>query len=327
MPEVERLRLGDMLLAAKLITQDELAQALKSQKASGRKLGAELVASGLLTEVQMTQVLSNQLSVPWVSLYHVEFSRELLSLLPAQVAESCCAIPVYVRKVRRTGDTVFVAMDDPTNAQALQLLRDATGMPVKPMVAAPTEIQNAIRVYYFGGRPPTIAPPPAEAAEPARPAAAAPAVEDARTQVRPKLAAEDAQTGRAPEKRTAPEPKPAETAKPAEAEAKPEAKPAAKPAAKPRAGRSMTLTLLDGTTVQLPAPGSGATAGQADQSAMTTGDLISALLARAKGEDVGHVLPDDRWETLFATLLTLLLRKGLIADWEFMEEWQKRREE
>lgn len=310
MAEVERLRLGDMLLAAKLITEDELAQALKGQKTSGRKLGAELVASGLLTEVQMTQVLSNQLSMPWVSLYHVEFSRDLLSLLPAQVAESCCAIPVYVRKVRGSGDTVFVAMDDPTNAQALQLLRDATGMPVKPMVAAPTEIQNAIRVYYFGGKPPTVAPPPpgAPPAEPPPPPAPTPTGE-ARTEVRPKLPAEDASTRTAPEKRAAPEPK------------------APKAGPKARAARSMTLTLLDGTTVQLPAPGSGDAAAVQDRSAVTTGDLISALLARAKGEDVGHVLPDDRWETLFASLLTLLLRKGLIADWEFMEEWQKRREE
>ena len=41
------------------------------------------------------------------------------------------------------------------------------------------------------------------------------------------------------------------------------------------------------------------------------------------GEDASDVLPDDRWEPLFASLLSLLMRKGLIADWEFVDEWNK----
>jgi hypothetical protein len=47
-------------------------------------------------------------------------------------------------------------------------------------------------------------------------------------------------------------------------------------------------------------------------------DLVRDLFARGKGE--------ESWETLFATLLTLLLRRGLIADWEFIEELEKHRE-
>ena len=291
MSEEQRLRLGDMLVAAGLIRKEQLESALASQKTSGRKLGAELVALGLLSEVQMTQVLSNQLSVPWVSLYHVELTRDLLSLVPAPVAESTGAIPVYVRKVRREGDTLFVAMDDPTNTRALALLREATGMPVKPMVAAPSEVADAIRVYYFGGRPRTVHPP-----------APAPSPESA-----PVAASEP--------KRAAPPPKPA-TEKPKEPQ-KPEAK------AEPKKPRTITLTLLDGTTVKLPAPGSGAKPDETQASTLTTNDLVRALFARARGEDVKDVLPDDRWETLFATLLTLLLRRGLIADWEFIEELEK----
>jgi len=91
--------------------------------------------------------------------------------------------------------------------------------------------------------------------------------------------------------------------------------------------RMITLTLLDGTTVRLPAPGGGAEAVEADDSAqaLTALDLVRALQARAKGEDVKHVLPDDRWELLFSTLLTLLIKKGLVADWEFVEEWERQR--
>ena len=310
MSQDRRLRLGDMLVEAGLISEEQLGSALSSQKASGRKLGQELVALGFLTEVQMTQVLSNQLSVPWVSLYHVELTRELLTLLPAQVAESCGAIPVYVRKVRNQGDTLFVAMDDPTNAQALKLLEDATGLPVKPMVAASSELQDAIRVYYFGGKP--------------RPAAT-PAKTDEKKPPPPPPTAK----GEPPQTEPQAEPK-------AEPKVEPRAEPNVEPkvdsttaeAKKPepkRGPRTITLTLLDGTTVKLPAPGTGAKSGEA-HSGVTTGDVIAALRARARGDDVSKILPDQRWEELLAALLTVLLRKGLVADWEFVEEWNKRRE-
>jgi type IV pilus assembly protein PilB len=88
----------------------------------------------------------------------------------------------------------------------------------------------------------------------------------------------------------------------------------------------VTLTLLDGTEVRLPAnrkdEGGSEERGAAGQD-LTASDLVQALFARSEGADVSDVLPDARWERLFATLLTLLLRKGLIADWEFVDEWRK----
>ena len=64
---------------------------------------------------------------------------------------------------------------------------------------------------------------------------------------------------------------------------------------------------------------------ESSEHALTTRDLVSALVARSQGKDVSAVLTDGRWEPLFAALLSLLMRKGLIADWEFVEEWNKHR--
>jgi len=58
---------------------------------------------------------------------------------------------------------------------------------------------------------------------------------------------------------------------------------------------------------------------------LTASDLVQALMAKAHGKDVSSVLPDGSWEPLFAALLSLLIRKGLIADWEFVDEWKKKR--
>src|SRR4051795_10277161 len=114
-----RVRLGELLVEAHIVTPTQLEDVLALQKKDGRRIGTLLVEGGLVTETQVTQILSQQLSVPWVSLYHIDFSRELLNLVPREVAEKYCLVPIYVRPVRGQGDTLYVAMDDPMNEDAL----------------------------------------------------------------------------------------------------------------------------------------------------------------------------------------------------------------
>jgi hypothetical protein len=170
----QRLRLGQLLVDASIISQDQLDEVLLMQKQDGRKLGTLLVERGFINETQLTQILSQQLSVPWVSLYHVDFSKRLLSLVPRDVAEKFCLVPIYVRHVRGQGDTLYVAMDDPTNDEALKSCSMWSGLPTRAMIASPTDIRDAIRVYYSDGR--KSAPPPAMD-QPAQAAEAAPAAE------------------------------------------------------------------------------------------------------------------------------------------------------
>jgi len=344
---VAHIRIGDMLVAAGFVTEAQVSEALARQQETGRRLGAELIEMGFVTEVQFTQVLSNQLSIPWVSLSHVQFTRELLNLLPASLAQAHVVVPIYIRHVRRAGDTLFVAMQDPTDETALAEVVAATNMPAKPMVAPPTEIQNAIRVYYLGTRARRAEPAPAEVAAPARkappkppPKAAAKPAASENVEATPEAAAPAAASAVEPEaplteaavaKSPAPqEPAEAPTEAPAskdEAWSK-QARPKKQHQAQARP-RMITLTLLDGTTVRLPAPGGGGGRAVEEETpasqSLTALDLVRALQARAKGEDVSNVLPDDRWELLFSTLLTLLIKKGLVADWEFVEEWQRQR--
>ena len=106
------------------------------------------------------------------------------------------------------------------------------------------------------------------------------------------------------------------------------------PSPKKGGGRMVTLTLLDGTKVNLPAreppveprapklpslhPPSG------DGNELTARDLIAALRAVSHGADATEILGKDvHWEALFSALLSLLLKKHLIADWEFVEEYKK----
>ncbi|MCA9608866.1 MAG: hypothetical protein KC619_24850 [Myxococcales bacterium] len=296
-----------------MVTEAQVGEALAAQKESGLKLGEMLVQLGYVTEGQMTQVLSNQLSIPWVNLYHVDFSRELLGLVPAEVAEAHCLVPVYVRHVRRQGDTLYVAMEDPTNVPAMQEVADGSGLPVKPMVASPTDIKNAIRVYYLGLPPlgegeASVELDVGELAE----------LELASTPPAERVASEPAPAGTDDDEEEAP----ALSASPSEPPKV--VTPSVPPGPRPGPG-FLTLTLLDGTQVKLPAARGRKDETPKAEERLTTRDLIHALVARAGGADVSDILPDDAWEPLMAALLSVLLRKGLIADWEFVDEWNKQR--
>jgi hypothetical protein len=102
----------------------------------------------------------------------------------------------------------------------------------------------------------------------------------------------------------------------------------------------VALTLLDGTTIQLPTKprrGHGERSGASDEAAapassgprsltsMTTVELVQALTAVANGADAAQVFGGKvPLEAICAALLRLLLRKGLIADWEVVEELRRK---
>src|SRR5262252_5603174 len=126
-----RVRLGELLVTANIVSRGQLDQALVLQKNDGRRLGKILVEQGLVTETQVTQILSQQLSVPWVSLYHIDFSRQLLNLVSHELADKYCLVPIFVRRVRGQGDTLYVARDDPSDEAAQRDLSQHSSLPVR----------------------------------------------------------------------------------------------------------------------------------------------------------------------------------------------------
>jgi type IV pilus assembly protein PilB len=327
-----RVRLGELLVSAHIISREQLDQVLLAQKADGRKLGQLLVERGLVTETQVTQILSQQLSVPWVSLYHIDFSRQLLDLVPEVLAEKHCLVPIFVRRVRGLGETLYIAMDDPMDEAAQKAVSEFSGLPVRTMIAPASDIRSAIRAYYgveqvdetpghderaVSEKPPAVQPTAAAApqavATPVAPAVVAKSPPDKPVSVIPPVA-----------------PLPAESIPPSDSPTI-EAREISMPAPPRRRGRRMvTLTLLDGTQVNLPARTSRPPAAPKDGkppedgAQLTARDLVAALRAVSHGADASEILGDKaRWEPLFAALLELLLKKHLIADWEFVAEYKK----
>jgi type IV pilus assembly protein PilB len=322
-------RIGELLVEAGVLSQSQLEQALFAQRKDGRKLGQLLIELGLVSEIQLTQTLSRQLSVPWVSLYHVDFSRSLLNLVSREIAEKYSLVPIFVRRVRKQGETLYVAMDDPTNEAAIDEVARAASLAVKPMIACPSDIRAAIRVYYFGeAAPPQVAlapPPPSTQPRPVSPESvgprsAAPSTPDASRPPRKDPAVLEAV------------PRGPKSEGPDSADAAPEIEATEREVVapiRPRA-RMISLTLLDGTTISIPSggrksrPDAEAPARGELNDQLTARDLVSALRAVAHGAEASEILgTEPRWEAMFSALLSILLRKGIIADWEFVEEFRK----
>jgi type IV pilus assembly protein PilB len=350
----KRVLLGELLVQSKVITPEQLGEILSSPRDPGKKLGQMLLERQWITEAQLTQTLSLQLSVPWVSLYHIDFSRQLLNRVSHELAVQYCLIPIFVRHVKGQGETLYVAMDDPTNELALSEVARVAGLPCRPMIASASDIRSAIRVYYGEpapaqagldmpmttreGRPrPDASAPPTPPAvtvpDPPRAQSKPPPVPAARRSSRPPSSPSHREED-VPPPTARSNPPPGGVAAAAAAEARegrgsspsypgtpPEGTPAA--AVKPRRPRMLSLTLLDGTQISLPAQKKGTKTGVASES-LTARDFVAALRATAHGADASEILGDKvSWEPVVAALLSILLRKGLIADWEFVEELRK----
>jgi type IV pilus assembly protein PilB len=285
--------------------------------------------------------LSQQLSVPWVSLYHIDFSRQLLNLVPQGLAEKYCLVPIFVRRVRGLGETLYVAMDDPSDESAQREISQASGLPVRAMIAPPTDIRAAIRVYYGGGNDsPSLSQAvaevegelqreQAEVAQVSEPSLAS--VPNAELESAVEHAAGPGPEAASPARDAAPELPDRETPPPdsgPEIEAREITLPVSRPA-KPRGKvqRLLTLTLLDGTQVKVPTRDRNQPDSEEKLSdEISARDLVAALRAAAHGAESPEILGDNpQWQALFAALLSLLLKKHLINDREFIEEYKKGR--
>src|SRR5262249_56119463 len=137
------VKLGDLLLKARLITPDQLELALKSQKEEGGKLGEALVRVGVVSEAAITETLSQQFGVPSIDVATFEIDPNVIKIVPGDVARKYGVLPV-----NKTGATLTIAMGDPTNVFAMDDIKFMTGYNVEPVVASEVALRKSIDKYY-----------------------------------------------------------------------------------------------------------------------------------------------------------------------------------
>ena len=137
------MRLGEILIQRKLITEEDLERALELQKERGDKIGKTLVDMGFIAMRDVLAALSEQLEVPLVAIDAPPYvSAETEALSPRFLRQFHC-LPLS-----REDHTITLAMADPLDVETIAAVRHCTGLKISTVLAPEQEIVDAIDKYY-----------------------------------------------------------------------------------------------------------------------------------------------------------------------------------
>ena len=139
----KKIRIGDLLVEHKIISEGQLTQALAEQKKSGHKLGRTLIELGFLSEEQLLQFLSRQLQVPFIELKHYKYKADTVRLVPETVARRYRAIALDDNQ-----GSILVGMADPTDIFAYDELNKILKKPIRMAVVRESELLRTIDAVY-----------------------------------------------------------------------------------------------------------------------------------------------------------------------------------
>jgi Type II secretion system (T2SS), protein E, N-terminal domain len=142
------IRLGDLLVKAKVINESQLKAALAEQQKWGGKLGELLVRMNFLTEDMLVKALSKQMTVPSVNLETIQgIPPHVRAKVPPEVARDLVALPLQLRDDNKT---LLVAMAEPQNLKHLDTLRSVSRCRITPQLAGRQAIARAFARFYEG---------------------------------------------------------------------------------------------------------------------------------------------------------------------------------
>lgn len=137
------MRLGELLIAAGTITEEELNRGLALQKGTKERLGTVLIKNGIITEDDLIEALQMQLGIEFIDLTKVNIPIEMAQAVPKNIARQYQVVPVKIVK-----GELYLAMSDPLNFYAIEEVRKAVRKKVVPMVATLSAVEHAIQVLY-----------------------------------------------------------------------------------------------------------------------------------------------------------------------------------
>ncbi len=140
------MRIGEALKEAGLITSDELRIVLNEQETSHDRLGDIVLRMGYVTPEDLAPVLANYFHIPFINLKecYKSFKPEVIDTVALELAKRFKAIPIEIKE-----KTLIVALSDPLNLLAIDTLRIKTGFKIQCVVAAESDIEEAIDYCYF----------------------------------------------------------------------------------------------------------------------------------------------------------------------------------
>ncbi|MEW6410511.1 MAG: type II secretion system ATPase GspE [Nitrospirota bacterium] len=139
----KRKMLGELLLEAGVITQDQLSRALAEQQKKGGRLGDMLKKLGFITDEKMIEFLGNQLGISYMDVSRFSIDPAVVKLIPETTARRYRVIPIS-----KAGKELVLAMVDPLDVFAIDEISNITGLDVQSVVSTEKDVMKAIDRYY-----------------------------------------------------------------------------------------------------------------------------------------------------------------------------------
>jgi hypothetical protein len=139
----KKKKIGEILLENKFITRQMLNEALEYQQRFGGSITQYLIACGYINEEELATSLCEQFGLPYLPISVYEVSDEVLKLVPAEIVQKYCLMPID-----KMEDIITIVMSNPVDADAIGEIEAITNCKVQPFVGIFSDIIKAIEKYY-----------------------------------------------------------------------------------------------------------------------------------------------------------------------------------
>ena len=137
-------KLGEMLIHYKIITPEQLKEGLKIQKNKGKRIGKVLIDLGIVTQDEINWVLGKQLNIPYVQLNVENIDVQLSKNISENTLRKYKVIPVM-----ELNNEIVIAMADPTDKEAIEMIKEVTKRKIKYVLASFKNIDETInRIFH-----------------------------------------------------------------------------------------------------------------------------------------------------------------------------------
>jgi len=138
-----RKKIGEILIEEKLITEEQLSEALETQRLTGQKVGQILIDKGFIKENVLYKVLADKLGCKYVDLENYEINANVVTKISQTLAQKHKAVPIDIEN-----NKLKVAMSEPTNIIAIDDIMLYTNMKVVVYLASERQITAVINKYF-----------------------------------------------------------------------------------------------------------------------------------------------------------------------------------
>lgn len=136
-------KLGEMLIYYKIITPQQLEEGLKIQKNTEKRIGEALINLGRVTQDEINWVLGKQLNIPYVQINVVNIDIQLSKNISEDTLRKYKLLPVM-----ELNDELVIAMGDPTDEEAIKVIKEITKRKLRYVLASFKNIDETINQIF-----------------------------------------------------------------------------------------------------------------------------------------------------------------------------------